>query len=243
MSKSVTIEDPEPVFIPHWMVTFSDMRVLLLCFFIMIIGFSSAAKEDGDPAPGALSGQTQVSLGGQMESDSLLVRAPMTAGQVQLSGYDSTPEYGELNYVYQGLDIRNRASAAGNALQYKLTEKGFEIDIQAGTLFEEGAFEVSPAAFGILDLIGDAVRQVPHPLRVQACADELFVPTESCASEEQMALRRAAVVCRYLQQKGRVSVERLSLATEIRAGQTRADADRRSQVSIVVLPLPGNKTP
>ena len=46
MSKKIEMGKSHPPLVPHWMVTFSDMRVVLLCFFVLLAGFSGTGKGD-----------------------------------------------------------------------------------------------------------------------------------------------------------------------------------------------------
>ena len=80
----------------------------------------------------------------RIDNDSVLEHPDTAGGRVQMSGYESITgdQVGNLNTVYQGLDVRVRASVLSNALQYKLTDKGFEIEILCGTLFEDNSAEL-----------------------------------------------------------------------------------------------------
>ncbi len=144
MSKKIEMGKTHPPLVPHWMVTFSDMRVVLLCFFVLLAGFSGTGKGDYGKGPGALGGGAGVSATSLMDNDSVLEHPDTAGGRVQMSGYESISgeQAGDLNTVYQGLDVRVRASVLSNALQYRLTDKGFEIEILCGTLFEDNSAEL-----------------------------------------------------------------------------------------------------
>jgi len=241
MSKKIAMGKSHPPLVPHWMVTFSDMRVVLLCFFVLLAGFSGTGKGNYGKGPGSLGGGAGVSGTSPLENDSLIEHPDTAGGRIQMSGYESLAgdQAGNLNTVYQGLDVRVRASVLSNALQYKLTDKGFEIEILCGTLFEDNsaALKGGEEDNRILNVIADACRNLPHQVRVQAYADDLFVPDENFANEESLALKRAAVVCNFLHGKARLPMEHLSVATTVLPHAAAWTPERRSQVTITVLPI------
>jgi len=247
MSKKIEMGKSHPPLVPHWMVTFSDMRVVLLCFFVLLAGFSGGDKGNYGKGPGGLSGYAGVSETSRVDNDSLIEHPDTAGGRVQMSGYESVSEQqaGNLSTVYQGLDLRVRASVLSNALQYKLTEKGFEIEILCGTLFEDNSAELKGGGKDnrILNVIADACRNLPHQVRVQAYADDLFVPDENFATEESLALKRASVVCDFLHSKARLPMEQLSVATMVLPHAAAWTPDRRSQVTITVLPISRKNAP
>ncbi|MGD1001209.1 MAG: flagellar motor protein MotB [Candidatus Brocadiia bacterium] len=241
MSKKIVMGKSHPPLVPHWMVTFSDMRVVLLCFFVLLAGFSGTGKGTYGKGPGLLGGGAGVAGTSLIDNDSVIAHPDTAGGRVQMSGYEtlSGDQTGNLNTVYQGLDVRVRASVLSNALQYKLTEKGFEIEVLCGTLFEDNSAELKGGAEDnrILNVIADACRSLPHQVRVQAYADDLFVPDENFGNEESLALKRASVVCNFLHAKARLPMEQLSVATTVLPHAAAWTPDRRSQVTITVLPI------
>jgi chemotaxis protein MotB len=235
MAEKLKIEPTHPPIVPHWMVTFSDMRTVLLCFFVLLAGFSGTGKHDSR-GPGSLTGYAGISSTSQTDNDSFLDHPATAGGDIQLSGYETVSENDPLNYVYQGLDVRVRASVLSNALQYRLTGKGFEIEILCGTLFEENSSEIKPGAERILNVVADACRHLPHSIRVQAYADDFFPREGAAATEEALRLSRASVVCAFLHDKAKLPVEQLSIASPLQGGRSAFSLSARSQVTITVLP-------
>lgn len=232
-SESPALSSP---IVPLWMVTFSDTMGLLVCFFVMIIGFSATEQEDLSQAPGALTGYSGTNESERFDKDSLIPpSAP--ASQIHMSGYESAPEYEKLSYVRQEFDARVRVSAAANVLDHRLTENGFEIDIRAGGLFERDSARLIPAAEDVLKVIGEACRGLPHGVRVHAYADDLFIPNEEFNSAEDLAMRRSAALCSRLRKEAGIAPERLSLATDIYTADALRDWGR-PQVTIIVLRPP-----
>src|SRR5208283_3071600 len=103
MSKKIKVGKSHPPLVPHWMVTFSDMRVVLLCFFVLLSGFSGSGKGNYGKGPGDLTGGAGMSETSQTDNDSVMEHPDTAGGRVQMSGYESVSENaGNLNTVYQG---------------------------------------------------------------------------------------------------------------------------------------------
>jgi flagellar motor protein MotB len=241
MSRQIKFEAPHQPIVPHWFVTFSDMRVVLLCFFVLLVGFSSTDKEKCSRGPGNLSGHPGSAAALKTDNDSLLSRYPMSGGTVQMTGYEWASEYEALAYYYKGLDVRVRASVVSNVLDYRLTRRGFEIAIQCGAVFREGEATFAPGATAVLDVIADATRGLPHPMQVRAAGDPFFTPDEATPTSEALAFRRATVVCRYLSDKGHIPMDQWAIGSAV-ASADAAASSAPGRITITVLPQTRKRT-
>jgi flagellar motor protein MotB len=197
------------------MVTYSDTMGLLVCFFVMLIGFSAMEKEDRARAPGALSGYPGITNSERIGDDSIVTPKDFAGGQVHLAGYESVPDYDPLSYVREGFELRVRASAVANALRYELTKNGFEITILAGQIFEPDSTVISPHGNEVIDVIGRSCRHLPHQVRIKAYADDLFLPNEHFATAEELAFARSALLCARLCDEAKVSFKQMATAVEL----------------------------
>jgi len=84
MSKKIVMGKSHPPLVPHWMVTFSDMRVVLLCFFVLLAGFSGTGKGNYGKGPGSLGGGAGVPGTSLIDNDSGIETPAPPAGGVQL---------------------------------------------------------------------------------------------------------------------------------------------------------------
>lgn len=220
--------------VPLWMVTFSDTMGLLVCFFVMLIGFSAMEKEDRSRAPGMLSGYAGIAEKSRLGDDSLLPPYDLTGGQVHISGYSSIPDYDPLSYVSQGFETQVRASVVANAFKYQLTKQGFEIRILAGEIFERDRAEFTAGGKDVLAVIARACRNLPHQIRVKAYADDLFIPNEGAGSAEELAFLRAAAMCEQLRTNCNIPVNQLSTVMDFVKHSSLAVSDK-GQVVVTVL--------
>ena len=233
-----TTEDSSGHGVPVWMLTYADTVTLLMCFFVMLMSFSTLDEEDLEKIRGSLIGHFGIASEDRLSRDSLLTRRVLSSSQIHVDGYENPPEHDPIGYEAQKFEIRVRSTSFANLLNYNLTKEGFEIHVLAGALFEEASAELKPSATPILDVVGSACRHLPHGIRVQAYPDPFFRATRRIASHEELALERAAAVCNYLQVHGNVAAERLSAATHVETPETVFDSGRQRQVTIAVLRAP-----
>ena len=170
-----------------------------------------------------------------MARDSLLVRRHLASSRVHIDGYENPPDYEPVSFLAHQFDIYVRKTSFANLLDHRVTERGFEMHLLPGALFEEGTDRFKPQAAQILALIGRACKYLPHPMRVEAYPDVFFVRQEGIGSPEELALRRAAAVCGSLRAESDIAASRLSLGAAVQASDAfLANAGKR-QVTIVVL--------
>ena len=71
MSQKIKMGKSHPPLVPHWMVTFSDMRVVLLCFFVLLAGFSEPTRAV-TAGRGSLGGYPGLSETSKVDNDSVI---------------------------------------------------------------------------------------------------------------------------------------------------------------------------
>jgi len=235
------VEDDGPS-VPAWMLTYADTVTLLMTFFVMLMSFSTLDQEEYSKVRGALQGHLGVIGEGRFDRDGLLLRRDMESGRVFVDGYENPPEYDPMSYVEEDLRTRMRVQdkKTQNILQYSLTQRGFEIHILAGELFEPGTAVMLEEAAHVLDVVGEAVRYLPQRLRIQASGDMIPLRSEGFTSRQDLAAARAASVCRYLAARAGIAAERMELAMRVEPEDMLLDDLSKGQVEIVVM-RPGRK--
>lgn len=223
---------------PTWMLTYADTVTLLMCFFVMLMSFSTLDDESYEKIRGGLAGYLGLQGGSRLDRDSFLMRRIMASSRVHVEGYENPPEHDPVSHVVQDFDIRVRSTSFANLLNYRLTRHGFEIHILAGAIFEEGSARFKTQAAPILDMISHACRHLPHHIRVQGYPDIYLLATGEIAASEKLSIERAAVVCEYLSSRDAVAVERISAATQIQTPNMLLDSTSKRQITIAVVKPP-----
>ena len=228
--------------VPAWMLTYADTVTLLMTFFVMLMGFSTLDEEEYAKVSGALQGHLGVIGEGRFNRDGLVLRRDMESGRVFVDGYENPPEYDPMSYMEENLRVRMRVQdkKTQNILEYRLTRQGFEVHILAGELFEPGTAVMLSEAAHVLDVVGSSVKYLPHRLRIQASGDMIPLRSEGFASRQDLAVARAASVCRYLAVVAGIEEERIELAVRVEPEDMLLEELSKAQVEIVVM-RPGRK--
>jgi len=227
--------------VPAWMLTYADTVTLLMCFFVMLMTFSTLDEDKYEKVRGALVGYLGIAGSDRISVDSLLMRRILESSRVHTDGYENPPRYDEINYLRDKFETSVRTTSFANLLNYDLTARGFEIHLLVGALFEEGSASLKPEAAQILNIVGDACRNLPHQIRVQAYPDIFSYAPGRIGSFEEIALERAAVICKHLQGQSRIDAERLSVATQMETPEALFNNGRQRQVTIAILRAPDRK--
>jgi len=223
---------------PTWMLTYADTVTLLMCFFVMLMSFSTLDEENYEKIRGGLVGHLGLQEGSRLNRDSFLMRRIMASSRVHVEGYENPPEHDPISHVVQDFEIRVRSTSFANLLNYRLTRDGFEVHILAGAIFEEGSANLKSRAAPILDMISHACRHLPHHIRVQGYPDIYLLATGEIAASEKLSIERAAIVCAYLASHDNVTVERVSAATRIQTPDMLLDSTSKRQITIAVVKPP-----
>ena len=73
---------PCPKGLPGWLQTFGDLMSLLLCFFVLLLSFSTMKKEDFEKAVGSLQGALGVLPGEPILSSPIKLELPIVRGDL-----------------------------------------------------------------------------------------------------------------------------------------------------------------
>lgn len=221
--------------VPTWFLTYADTVTLLMTFFVMLMGFSTLDDEKFEKVRGSLMAHMGMVNRLQISKDSLLLRRTLASSRLFVEGYENPPEHDPIACVEQDFQVHVRTTSLANVFDYKITNRGFEIHILAGALFEEGSATLMSEAPRVLKLVGNVCRHLPHPLRVLGHSDAFFLPAMGWESPEELALERAAAVCRHFHEHLGIATARLSTAARIRTDDSLAGDAQDKQVTIIVL--------
>jgi len=220
--------------VPAWFLTYADTVTLLMTFFVMLMSFSTLDEDNYEKVRGSLTAQLGMISDRYMSKDSLLLRRMLATSRVFTDGYENPPDYDPMENVVEDVEVRVRKTSLANILNYKLTNRGLEIHILASSLFEEGTADFLEYPPRVLRLVSGAVRHLPHRLCVEGRPDPFFIPGSVADTPEELGMKRAAAVCRFLHERAGISVDRLAAAAEVSASRDGVTGAGERQVTIVV---------
>lgn len=169
-------EEPED---EGWLITFADMSVLLMCFFVILFSMSSPDAEQFKVVSQALRDRGFFSDAVPIEDPFNELRQQLVTS-IGISGFDS--------YV--------------TATE---SPKGIDVEMSASALFAPGSAIVSPQAAPILELVAKQIMTVADrdvTIDVEGFTDDSKLLSQQFPSNWELSCARAAGVVRFLIDKG-----------------------------------------
>lgn len=175
---------------PAWMATFADMMTLLMCFFILILSFSSIELDKFKMAMGSLQG----ALGTLGVQKKLLPDQSWFSPNTQNT--DQIKENSILDHIEK---MREQIKKEGLEDKISIEEEGGEVYIQMkdDMMFHSGKAELKPTYFNLLSLIAKTFLADAKQIRVEGHTDNIPIQTKEYQSNWELSIQRALNVVRY----------------------------------------------
>ena len=192
-----------------WMLTFADLVMLLLTFFVLLLTMSSMdAKKLRNlmthfrASTGVLefSGAGQVySLGNFInqynDSESLLV-------------VDQKHFLAKIRLV---TNIKKKLNDTNNQITLSEDERGIALAFHGNILFDPGQTSLRKEAYPVLDVIADAIETSPNDILIMGHTDNTPVRSKIYPSNWELSAYRGLSVLDYFLKKKRLSPSRFSV--------------------------------
>ncbi|MCH8931231.1 MAG: OmpA family protein, partial [Proteobacteria bacterium] len=169
---------------PAWMATFADMMMLLMCFFILILSFSSMELDKFKMAMGSLQG----ALGTLGVQKKLLPDQSWFSPNTQNT--DQIKENSILDHIEK---MREQIKKKGLEDKISIEEEGGEVYIQMkdDMMFHSGKAELKPTYFNLLSLIAKTFLADAKQIRVEGHTDNIPIQTKEYQSNWELSIQRA----------------------------------------------------
>ncbi len=139
--------------------------------------------------------------------------------------------------------VRERAEGTGlaDAIGFRREARGLVVTIVTDrVLFAPGEAEIQPDGFAILDVVADALVELPNAVTIEGHTDSRPISTNRFPSNWELSTSRATSVLRYLVEARGFPDTRISAAGyadthPIDTGDTAESLSRNRRVEIVVL--------
>jgi len=192
-----------------WMVTFADLVMLLLTFFVLLLTMSSMdTKKLRDlmthfrESTGVLelAGAGKIyNLGGFVnkynETDSLLV----------------VDQKHFLTKIKLVSNIKNLMKDVNNNITLSDDERGVALTFHGNILFDPGKTSLRKEAYPVLDLIADAIEGCPNDILIMGHSDNTPIKDELYTSNWELSAYRGISVLDYLLLKEGLSPSRFTV--------------------------------
>ncbi len=228
----------------RWLLTYSDLITLLLAFFVIMYGMSSADavkfKKFSEAAKrafnvGILQGDPSASI---LEQTVGIADEAASAEEISASSRELDTIYNEMGWVFQEEGLADKVSISNRA-------EGIAISVSGNLLFSSGRAELRPDAVKLLQAVGQVLNRLPNQVRVEGHTDDVPPSGTEFPSNWELSGARAVAVVRYLTEIEAVDPGRISAVAYAQfqpaapndSARTRA-RNRRSEIVILNAPAP-----
>lgn len=178
---------------PAWVVTFGDMMTLLLCFFVLLLSFSTLESERFKIVAGYIREAFGVQVTHhytEIPSGDTVVTVEMDARNIEGALIQK-----ELVYVMQNLDLE----AMGEA---DLEKDGVRLRLDSALLFGSGDAELRREAVEFLAYVANLLVEKGLSAEVEGHTDNQPIHSARFPSNWELSSARASAVVRYFIEQG-----------------------------------------
>jgi chemotaxis protein MotB len=218
-----------------WMVTFGDLLMLLLTFFVLLLSMSSMDMK-------ALKDMFSI-FGGAIGPLELCDEKPVTARDIVHKGAGGHMELSDLdtisalkNHYRQIMEKRKNIPPTNNldvseeilameadtehselieslkeVVGISEDERGVIITLQEMVLFDSGRADIKPNIFPLLDCIAEVLDPIPNDVLIMGHTDNVPTRSDRYRSNWELSLYRALNVHSYFIEKKSLSPERFAV--------------------------------
>jgi chemotaxis protein MotB len=190
---------------PAWLTTYADMMSLLMCFFILIMSFSTIELDKFKMAMGSLKGALGI-MGTQKN---------LNPEQTWLFSYRHSLQSLITVSVMEHVEkLREMIEKEGmeDQMSFYLSDDELYIRIRDDLFFELGKADLSPKAHNILTFLARTVFLFADEIKVEGHTDNLPIHTERYPSNWELSFARALSVIKFFVDHEKVDPGKLNAA-------------------------------
>jgi chemotaxis protein MotB len=191
--------------LPGWMVTFSDLILLLVTFFVLLNSYSDMERGKMIEIARSFKGAVAMLPGGL--SIEVGKELTMFSPDQTVMGRMTTKE--ELIRSLQDLMAQFQETGLRDYVIVKDSEEGVEFQVKDALLFDPGSATLRPESYPVLDIIAGTIRKSQVLAVVEGHTDNQPIHTPVFPSNWELSAMRAAAVMQYIEHYFRVPAYRL----------------------------------
>ena len=185
---------------PSWLMTYGDMMILLLTFFVLLISFSSIQQTKFEMALGSLKASLGVLTGG---------RSTSVDSKLPLLNVTTIPRENFMISLQRILSYIEEADLKSGLVEMEVTNQGILFRISNNLLFRLGKADLLPSTRDFLVQISDLLKKMDGYIRVEGHTCDLPIHTAEFPSNWELSAKRAINVIKFFHEQN-VPPERLS---------------------------------
>ena len=215
-----------------WTLTFGDLMMQLVCFFILLMSFSVMQTLKAR--------QAEVSLHAELAGSGILPAYQYSIGDISLVSSKWDDELSKWEAEIE--DVLKNKEMSSN-VEIEVRAEGLVITLDQRyphVFFKSGDGNIRKEGYPVLDEIGKFLKGLPNEIRIRGHTDNRPISTPQFPSNWELSAARAISVLRHLQRVTGFSPDRFSAAgygpyRPIASNDTQYSRSRNRRVEIVVL--------
>ncbi len=189
-----------PAGAPKWMVTFGDLMSLLLCFFVLLLSFSSM-----DPAMfKEVSGSLKQAFGVQRED--IVYDMPMG---VDIVSRDFNPIF-DVDVILEKIKSTIKLELIKGDIEIEALSDRIILRMNDELTFDPGSARLKPEAKPLLAKLRTVIEKVPGEILVAGHTDNTPIKNGLYSSNWSLSAARAAAVVEFLLKQGTIAPSRIA---------------------------------
>lgn len=184
-----------------WLITYSDMITIILCFFIVFFTYTAEEASILETIKESLTSQVD---GLNQENEKL--KEEKESLYSLLIEENDTPDSSSsfLDFLKE-----NNLMESVNIIQ---GNKGMVIRFKEGVLFNSGEASISEGGFTVLHEIVEKIKSIPNLIIIEGFTDNIPIKTNEFPSNWELSVARAMGVARFMIDDMNIEEERISVS-------------------------------
>lgn len=189
----------------NWLITYSDMITIVLCFFIIF--FTMTSKEMSMLSKIKESLSTEVNT---LTSENKKLKGEKASLAAQLFNLQNIEK--DVNTSEEEFISFLRENNLLSQVKIIQNEKGLLIRFKDSVLFDSGKADISEKGYTILERIGDKLKDIENDIVVEGFTDNVPIHTKEFPSNWELSVARAIQVVKFFTKDNDIDEKRISVS-------------------------------
>jgi chemotaxis protein MotB len=192
-----------PKGLPAWLATFGDLMSLLLCFFVLLLSFSTMKQDDFNKAVGSLQGALGVLQAQPLMTAPIKLEIPITKGDIK-------NERTTLKDAKAEIEKEVKAEGQQENVEIIESDEGITIRIKDNALYPSGKADIKADFLPLLNKIGGVLARMPNAVEIEGHTDNLPIESDEFPNNHWLSSGRALGVLDVFRNEVGIAPERLA---------------------------------
>lgn len=178
---------------PEWVVTFGDMMSLLLCFFVLLLSFSTMETERFK----VIAGYVREAFGVQ----TMKHYTEIPSGDTVISVEFNPPAY-TAEAIFEEIVQKLRSFGYEGMVEAERTDEGVKVRVDGQLLFAPASTKIDERSLAFLADVAKTIKDAGARVIVEGHTDNLPIRSTVFPSNWELSAARAAAVVRFFEAQG-----------------------------------------